>query len=281
MLGAVDVFVVDLQDVGARAYTYVSTMALVMQAAREAGKPVVVLDRPNPQGGIQVDGPVLAPEFRSFIGMFEIPAVHGMTIGELAQLYNGLFDIGAELTVVPMRGWSRRMIWTDTGLPWVRPSPNITTRLTPFYYSATGVLDGSTLSNGPGPQSAFQIVHSPWLDGSRLAARLNATGLPGVMFEPHAGRGDSLNAVRLVMTDPLAFRPAATAVHMLVETRRLHGDRLQFRPRGGRIVFDFVWGTSSVRKAILRGAPASAIVARWEPEIRRFQMLRSPYLLYP
>ena len=123
MLASIDVFVVDLQDVGARAYTYVSTMALVMQSAREAGKPVVVLDRPNPQGGIQLDGPVLGPDYRSFIGMFSIPSVHGMTIGELAMLFNGLFDINADLTVVPMRGWTRRMLWEDTGLPWVRPSP--------------------------------------------------------------------------------------------------------------------------------------------------------------
>ncbi len=283
MMAGIDVFVVDLQDVGARAYTYVSTMALVMQAAREAGKPVVVLDRPNPQGGVGLDGPVLGPEYRSFIGMFPIPIVHGMTIGELAQLFNGLFDINADLTVVPMRGWTRRTLWEDTGLPWVRPSPNITTMLTPFYYAATGVLDGTNLSSGTGTPHAFQVVQSPWLDGDRLARNLNAIGLPGVTFEPHEnGRGDRpRRAIRLVITDPLRFRPATTAVHILAEIRRLHGDRLEFVPRGGRYVFDFVWGNSSVRKAILRGAPASAIIARWEPELLRFQMLRSPYLIYP
>ncbi|MDR7522172.1 MAG: DUF1343 domain-containing protein [Armatimonadota bacterium] len=283
MMAQVDVFVVDLQDVGARAYTYTSTMALVMQAAREAGKPVVVLDRPNPLGGWQTDGPVLDPAFRSFIGMFAIPLVHGMTIGELAQLFNGLFDINADLTVVPMRGWTRRMVWEETGLPWVRPSPNIATMTTPFYYAATGVLDGTNLVVGPGPVSPFQVVSSPWLDGDRLAARLNLIGLPGVVFEASdLGRsGGPRRAVRLVIHEPLRFRPATTAVYILVEVRRLHGDRLEFVQRGGRFVFDFVWGTNRIRKEILRGAPAHAIAARWEPELRRFQMLRSPYLIYP
>jgi uncharacterized protein YbbC (DUF1343 family) len=281
MMANIEVFVVDLQDVGARAYTFVSTMALVMQAAREAGKPVVVLDRPNPQGGLQVDGPVLLPEYRSFIGMYSIPAVHGMTIGELAQFFNGV-DISADLTVVPMRGWSRRMVWEDTGLPWVRPSPNITAMVTPFYYSVTGVLDGTTLSNGPGPASAFQGFYSPWLDGDRLARHLREIGLPGVQFEAYdTGRGERpRHGVRLVITDASRFRPAETAVHILVEARRLHGDRLQFVARNGRYIFDFVWGTSSVRKDILRGAPAHAIAARWEPDLRRFQIQRTSYLLY-
>jgi uncharacterized protein YbbC (DUF1343 family) len=216
--------------------------------------------------------------------MYPIPMIHGMTIGELAQLFNGLYEIGAELVVVPMRGWSRRMLWEETGLPWVRPSPAITSMITPFYYGATGMFDGTTLLNGAGTLSEFQVVHSPWLDGDHLARQLNTVGLPGVVFEPidtsRYGQWPR-RAIRLVITDPVRFRPATTAIYILAEVRRLHGDRLQFLPRGGRYVFDFVWGTSSVRKDILRGAPASAIVARWEPQIRRFQTLRAPYLIYP
>lgn len=282
MMAAIDVFVVDLQDVGARAYTYVSTMALVMQAAREAGKPVVILDRPNPQGGVQVDGPVLEPAYRSFIGMYPIPMVHGMTIAELAWLFNSAFDVNANLMVVPMRGWTRRMIWEDTGLPWTRPSPNIATMQTPFYFSATGVLDGTNLSNGVGTQSPFEVVGSPWLDGIRLAKRLNTLGLPGVSFEPVAYPygGVAPTGIRLVISDPLRFRPATTAVHMLVEIRRQHPRQFQFVGPSGRQTFDLVWGTSKIRKDIERGAPAPAIVARWEAELQRFQLLRNAFLLY-
>jgi len=283
MMAGIDVFVVDLQDVGARAYTYVSTMAMVMQAAREAGKPVVVLDRPNPQGGMQVDGPVLDPAYRSFIGMFPIPMVHGMTIAELAWMFNSSFDLNANLIVVPMRGWTRRMVWEETGLPWVRPSPNIPTMQTPFYYAATGVLDGTNLANGVGAANPFEVVVSPWLDGSRLAKRLNALGLPGIAFEPYAyPRGGPMpSGVRLVISDPLRFRPATTAIYMLAEIRRQHPRHFQFVPRSGRYIFDLVWGTDTIRKDIVRGAPASAIVARWGPELRRFQVLRAAFLLYP
>jgi uncharacterized protein YbbC (DUF1343 family) len=283
MMDRIDVFVVDLQDVGARAYTYVSTMAMVMQAARDAGKPVVVLDRPNPQGGLQVDGPVLDPAYRSFIGMFPIPAVHGMTIGELAWMFNASFDVNANLTIVPMRGWSRRMVWEDTGLPWVRPSPNIHAMTTPFYYAATGVLDGTNLSNGAGGAGPFEVVVAPWLDGARLARRLNALGLPGVRFEPHMMIRTSGFAagIRLIVTDPWRFRPATTAIHILAEIRRQHPTRFQFVARNGRYIFDLVWGTDRIRKDIVRGAPAAAIAARWEPDLRRFQALRSAFLLYP
>lgn len=283
MLGAVDVFVVDLQDVGARAYTYVSTMAQVMQAAKESGRPVVVLDRPNPQGGLQVDGPVLEPAFRSFIGLYPIAAVHGMTIGELAWMYNAGFGLDADLTIVPMRGWSRGMIWEDTGLPWVRPSPNIATALTPFYYAATGVVDGTNLASGAGGAQPFEVVVSPWLDGRRLAARLNGFRLPGVVFEPYATiRANGLvSGVRLQITDPRRFRPATTAIYILTAVRDLHPRRLQFVPRNGRHMFDLVWGTDRIRKDIERGAPAGAIVARWEPDLRRFLAMRAAYLLYP
>jgi uncharacterized protein YbbC (DUF1343 family) len=283
MMAGVDVFVVDLQDVGTRAYTYASTMAMVMQAAREANKPVVILDRPNPLGGLQVDGPVLDPAYRSFIGMFPIPVVHGMTIAELAWMYNAGFDINANLTIVPMRGWTRRMVWEETGLPWVRPSPNIHTMTTPLYYAATGVLDGTNLSNGAGGVGPFEVVVSPWLDGRRLAHRLNTAGLPGVMFEPYAAMrsGGFSSGVRLQVTDPLRFRPATTAIFILTAVRDLFPRRFEFVQRNGRYMFDLVWGTDKVRKDIVRGAPARAIVARWEPDLRRFQALRSAFLLYP
>ena len=236
-------------------------------------------------GGLHLDGPVLAPPYQSFIGLYPIPLVHGMTIGELAQLFNGLFDIGADLTVVPMRGWTRRMIWQETGLPWVRPSPNIPTMLTPFYYAATGPLDGTNLWNGVATTSRFQVVLAPWIDGARLAARLNRRGLPGVRFSPsavpHPRTGRVWRGVRLHVTDRAAFRPATTTVYVLAEIRDLHPGQLRFRlPRRGRALFDVVWGTKQVRVDLTRGLPAEAIVARWQPALRRFEALRSRYLLY-
>ncbi|MDR7522491.1 MAG: DUF1343 domain-containing protein [Armatimonadota bacterium] len=285
MLARLDVLVVDLQDVGVRPYTYASTMALVMAAARRAGKPVVILDRPNPLGGHLIDGPVLEPPFRSFIGMYPVPYVFGMTLGELAQLYNDRFGIGAKLTVIPMQGWTRGMTWEDTGLPWVNPSPGITSPDAPFYYAATGPVDGTNLWNGVATESRFRVVLAPWIDGPTLAGRLNGHRLPGVRFTPsavpHPRTGRVWYGVRLHVTDPAAFRPSTTIVYILAEIRQVYGDRLTFtRPRRGPYLFDLVWGTKDLRLALIRGESAAAIVARWQPDLRRFLELRAPYLLY-
>jgi uncharacterized protein YbbC (DUF1343 family) len=285
MLSRLDVLVVDLQDVGVRPFTYTSTMALVMRAAREAGKPVVVLDRPNPLGGTIVDGPVLESPLRSFIGLHPIPYVFGMTIGELARLYNDAFGIGAKLTVVPMNGWTREMTWADTGLPWQNPSPGITGPGEPFYYAATGPVDGTNLWNGVATDHRFRVVLAPWIDGPALAERLNAHGLTGVQFTasaiPHPRTGVVWYGVRLHVTDPRTFRPSTTMAHILAEVRRLHGDKLVFRrPRKGPYLFDQVWGTKSVRLALVRGDPPDRIVAQWQSSLERFRRLRDRYLLY-
>jgi len=286
MLSGVDVLVIDLQDVGVRPFTYGSTMALAMEAAHRAGKPVIVLDRPNPMGGSLVDGPVLEPQFRSFIGMYPIPYVHGMTIGELAQLYNRAFGIGADLRVVPMRGWSRQMLWADTGLPWVNPSPGLLTGDSPFYYATTGAIDGTNLWNGVSTDSRFQVILAPWIDGARLAERLNGYRLPGVIFSgssvPLPFNKKIWSGVRLQVTDPSTYRPLTTTVYVLVEIRKMYGNQLVFRlPRHGPPLFDQVWGTRQVRLGILRGDDAAAIVARWQPGLQKFLALRQQYLLYP
>jgi len=286
MLSGVDVLVIDLQDVGVRPFTYGSTMALAMEAAHRAGKPVIVLDRPNPMGGSLVDGPVLEPQFRSFIGMYPIPYVHGMTIGELAQLYNRAFGIGADLRVVPMRGWNRQMLWADTGLPWVNPSPGLLTEDSPFYYATTGAIDGTNLWNGVSTDSRFQVILAPWIDGARLAERLNGYRLPGVIFSgssvPLPFTKKIWSGVRLQVTDPSTYRPLTTTVYVLVEIRKMYGNHLVFRlPRRGPPLFDQVWGTRQVRLGILRGDDAATIVARWQPGLQKFLALRQQYLLYP
>jgi len=286
MLARVDVFAVDLQDVGVRPYTYISTMSNVMQAAREAGKPVVILDRPNPMGGVTVDGPVLEPWLRSFIGAQPIPYVHGMTIGELARLFNDAFGIRSTLSVVPMQGWRRTMRWTDTGLGWVNPSPGITYPEAPFHYATTGPVDGTNLWNGVATESRFQVVLGRgWIDGKVLAEALNGRGLPGVRFSasalPHPRKGDVWTGVRIEVTDASVFRPSTTMVHILAEIRRLYGAKLTFaRPARGPYLFDLVWGTADVRLALTRGAPAATIVARWQPALERFKKQRERALLY-
>lgn len=285
ILSRLDVIVVDLQDVGVRPYTYASTMALVMQAAREAGKRVVILDRPNPLGGLTIDGPVLEPQFRSFIGMYSIPYVHGMTLGELAALFNRAFGINARLTVIPIKGWQRKMVWQDTGLPWADPSPGLLDPDIAPYYAATGPLDGTNLWNGVSTDSRFRVVLAPWIDAPPLAERLNRFHLPGVRFTPSAipwpNTRTVWQGVRLHVTDPHVFRPATTAIYILAEIRRLHGGRLVFRrSRTGNYEFDRVWGTKQVRLALQRGDPAPSIIAAWQPGLLKFKKLRESYLLY-
>lgn len=285
MLADLDALVFDLQDVGARAYTYISTMALAMEAAAENDKLFVVLDRPNPLGGERVDGPVLDPAFASFVGIYPVPAVHGMTVGELALLFNKEFGIKAKLVVVPMAGWQASMRWEDTGLIWFRPSPAITSPAAAQLHAATGMFEGTNLTVGAGGSVPFETVSAGGLQGDLLAARLNERRLPGVRFEsiwagkPGRGRG----GVRLILTDVRQFLPATTAVYILSEIRHLQPGLLQFTPpsNGGRYRFDLIWGTDGVRKALVRGESAERITGSWEDGLRRFVDARQKYLIYP
>lgn len=284
MLAGIDALVFDLQDVGARAYTYISTMALAMQAAAEYGKLFVVLDRPNPLGGERVDGPVLNPAFTSFIGIYPVPSVHGMTVGELAMLFNREFGIGARLVVVPMTGWQASMEWEDTGLAWFRPSPMIQSPTAALLHAATGMLEGTNLVVGAGTRVPFETVTASGVRGDVLAQRLNRIGLPGVRFAPHvAGTGSRrTGGTRLVITDSHQFLPAATAVYILAAIRDLYPGLLRFSRSqyGGRYLFDLVWGTDSVRRALLRGTRADGIVASWQEGLQKFLEVRQRYLLY-
>jgi uncharacterized protein YbbC (DUF1343 family) len=209
-----------------------------------------------------------------------------MTIGELASLYNRGFGIGAKLTVVRMQGWKRTMRWTDTGLPWVNPSPGITEPDAPFHYAATGPVDGTNLWNGVATDSRFQVVLGKgWIDGDVLASALNAHNLPGVRFSasaiPHPRTFEVWRGVRFHVTDPATFKPSTTMIYVLAEIRRLYGAKLVFRKPGrGPHLFDLVWGTADVRLALTKGQTADTIVARWQPALDRFKRLRQSYLLY-
>ncbi|HEX6927452.1 MAG TPA: DUF1343 domain-containing protein [Longimicrobiaceae bacterium] len=284
MLADVDVLVFDIQDVGARQYTYISTMALGMQAAAEKGIPFVVLDRPNPIGGEIVEGGLLDPGFASFVGMYPIPSRHGMTVGELARLFNARFEIGADLAVVRMEGWTRATWFDETGLPWVNPSPNIRRLEAAAHYPGTVYLEGTNLSEGRGTDLPFEQTGAPWLDAASVAEAMNALGLSGVRFEAvriqvdsTAGKypGESLPGVRLVMTDRATYRPIETVLRLIDLIRRTHPEEFKWGPSMDRLA-----GTDQLRGAIDAGK-LDELLARWRVEAENFAREREPFLLYP
>ncbi len=274
MLIGIDVLFFDIQDVGARYYTYISTMNYCMIAAREAGIPFVVLDRPNPLGGVTVEGPVLKDPFQSFVGVDLLPMAHGMTNGELARYFNRL--IGVDLHVVPMEGYTREMIFQDTGLPWVQTSPNIPNIENCFSYMATGLAEGTGLAQG----DKFQWIGGAGLNSARFADALNAARLPGVQFiaEQMGTRGGA----RLVITDFRTFNPARTGIYAMFTAR------LQWPftvPRSGTTpasmtMFDKVMGGRDVGNWLLAGFTPEQAIAAYQPDLKAFRREREKYLLY-
>lgn len=285
MLEGVDVLVFDLQDIGTRVYTYVATMAYAMQAAAEAGIPFLVLDRPNPIGGLAMEGPVLEyPRHSSFIGLYPVPLRHGMTTGELARLFNASFlPRRVDLTVIPVEGWQRGQWQDQTGLPWVAPSPNMPTLDTATVYPGQVILEGTNLSEGRGTTRPFEWFGAPWIDGYLLARDLNALRLPGVVwretwFSPTFSKfaGQRCGGCQLHVVDRERFAPVAATLAMLQTVRARYGDRLELHAD----YFDKVLGTSAVREAWLRDEPAAEIAAKWEPDRVAFARQRAAHLLY-
>jgi uncharacterized protein YbbC (DUF1343 family) len=297
MLADLDVLVFDLQDVGTRFYTYLSTMGLAMQAAAQAGITFMVLDRPNPLGGNLVEGFTLEMENRSFIGMYPIPATHGMTVGEVARMLKGegMLDglDSLELVVVPMEGWRRDTRWPETGLTWIPPSPNIPDFETAVIYPGACFFGSVEGNEGRGTEHPFIQVGTVWGDGPALAAELNARGLPGLRFEPVTyvprsipGMSTSprlqdraVHGIRHVVTDAGAVRPVEAGVHVLHAFWHQAPDSLKAtffveRP------FRNVTGTSRLHRMIVEGHGAAEIVAAWQPDVTAFLALRKAYLLY-
>jgi uncharacterized protein YbbC (DUF1343 family) len=285
MLQAVEVMVFDLQDIGTRIYTFIATMAYAMQAAAEAGIPFVVLDRPNPINGTAMEGPILEyPQHSSFIGLYPIPLRHGMTTGELAQLFNAKFlPTKVNLTVVPMDGWSRRDWFDATTLPWVLPSPNMPTPDTATVYPGQVLIEGTNLSEARGTTRPFEQFGAPWLDGYVLARELNALALPGVKFREawftptfskHAGQ--RCGGCQLHVSDREQFRSVTTTLAILQVVKQLAGAKLELHAD----YFDKVMGTSTVREAFERGVPFQQIVASFAAGLAEFAQQREPFLLY-
>ena len=284
MLRDVDVLIYDLQEVGGRTWTYVSTMALSMEAARKKGIPFVVLDRPNPIGGEIVEGALLDPKFKSFVGMYPIPARHGMTVGELAVLFNTKYGLGAELIVVQALNW-RRSQWQDqTALPWVNPSPNLRSLAALTSYPGTVYFEGTNLTEGRGTDRPFEQIGAPWLDAAAVVKTMNAMRLPGVVFEaitmPVASTaakfpGRTIPGIRFDVTDRDVYRPVRTALLLIDAIRRQHPGDFAW----GKTI-DRLTGSDKARLAIDAGR-LPALLEEWDREAAAFSESRKPFLLYP
>lgn len=288
----IDTFVIDLQDVGCRIYTYTYTMANCMIAAAKFGKRVIVCDRPNPINGVTVEGNVTETEFTSFVGQFELPTRPGMTIGEMARMFNEHWAINCDLGVVEMEGWRRDMWGDETGLPWILPSPNIPTVDTCVVFPATVHLEGTELSEGRGTTLPFHLNGAPFIDANAWAGALNAFNFAGVKFraayfEPWFAEfaNQTCAGVQLHITDREALTPVIVGIAMVKTAYEMYPDNFHWRQNAyeyefGKNPFDVVCGTDKIRKAIEGGGSLESIQAAWMPRLEEFKKLRTDYLLY-
>jgi uncharacterized protein YbbC (DUF1343 family) len=287
MLRGIDVLVFDIQGVGARFYTYTYTMSLAMEAAAENGKRFVVLDRPNPINGDCVEGNVLDPAFASFVGMYPIPVRHGMTVGELAKMFNGQGWLAgharADLVVVPMEGWRRRMWYDQTGLRFIKPSPNIPDLETAAVYPGLCLLEGTNVSEGRGTAKPFRQFGAPWVDSQRLSERLNSLNLPGMRFEPATFtptsskyQGVECHGVRIVVTDRNRLEPYYSGIRIISEIFRMYPRDFEWKVAH----FERLCGTSTIRRAIISGRSLSQLRTKWQPALKSFRRIRDKYLIY-
>jgi uncharacterized protein YbbC (DUF1343 family) len=292
MLGHVDAMVYDVQDVGARYYTFVYTMLYVMEACAREKKRVVVLDRPNPLGGDAVEGNVIDPRYLSFVGLHPLAVRHGMTAGELALLFAEERGIDVDLHVIRMRGWRRAMYWEDTGLPWVLPSPNVPTVDTAVVYPGGCLVEGTNLSEGRGTTKPFELVGAPWLDGHALARDLAKERVPGVgfraaaftpTFQKHAG--EMCHGVQLHVTDRSRFPSFLAYLLLIHHARRQDPKRFAWREppyeyERVKLPFDILCGTDSIRKALEKGVSPKRLAPGWAKESSAFRRRRRRHLLY-
>jgi len=292
MLDLIDVLVIDLQDVGSRIYTFIYTMANCLRATARAGLPVIVCDRPNPIGGTQVEGPTLEAGFESFVGQFRMPMRHGMTVAELARLFNEHHGIGADLETVPMAGWSREMYWDATDIPWVMPSPNMPTLDTAIVYPGTVLFEGTKLSEGRGTTRPFELIGAPWLDGEALAERMSRVGLKGVYFRPVGFEPTFQKHARVPcggcqihVTTRRDFAPVKAGVSLLRECFGSAPDRFEWRDppyeyEHEKMPIDILAGSPELREQIKQQIPLDDIAASWLSGVREFEEIKKPYLLY-
>ncbi len=293
MFDAIDVLLVDLQDVGTRVYTFIYTISHCMEAARKYGKKIIILDRPNPIGGILVEGNCLDENWTSFVGRFPIPMRHGLTVGELALLLNGPYGIDCDLEVVGMQGWRRDMLFDDTGLPWVAPSPNLPTPASTLVYPGQVILEGTNLSEGRGTTQPFEFFGAPFVDTREIQAFLKRSPLAGVIlrpieFEPtaHKWQGETCHGFQIHVTDPLAYRPFRTSLMLLQAVIHHHGDQFKWKMppyeyEYERMPIDLILGNGDMRRQLEAMTPVAEMEAAWKDDLDHFETVRRAVFLYP
>jgi uncharacterized protein YbbC (DUF1343 family) len=292
MLQDVDVLLYDLQDVGTRVYTFIYTMAYCMEACAELGKPMIVLDRPNPINGTAVEGNLLESAYRSFVGLYAIPMRHGMTVGELARFFNAEYSIGCDLTVVPMEGWSRPMWFDQTGLPWVMPSPNLPTLDGATVYPGMVLIEGTMLSEGRGTTRPFELVGAPYVPSRRLAAHLNEMRMPGVRFRPayfqptfQKWAGEMCGGIQVHVCDREVFEPYLAGVEVIAAIQAVCGDRFEWRQppyeyEYEKMPIEILCGGRDIPNLMASGASPDIFRELWRADVESFREMRSQYLLY-
>lgn len=288
MLGNIDILVFDIQDVGARFYTYIYTMSLAMEAAAECGKRFVVLDRPNPINGIQVEGNILERQYASFVGLYPIPVRHGMTAGELARMFNeqGWLKNGvkADLVVITMKNWRRSMWYNQTGLSFIKPSPNMVSLETATVYPGLCLLEGTNVSEGRGTPLPFTQFGAPWIDSRSLAVELNKLDLPGIRFRPVSFtpviskyKEQQCKGIKIIITDRDLLEPYFSGVLVVNKIYHMYPDKFQWKTRH----FDRLCGTSAIREAITNRSPLEKLREIWQADLKSFLKIRDKYLMYP
>lgn len=293
MLRPLDALLIDLPDVGTRVYTFATTMAYAMAAAGQAGTRVVILDRPNPIGGVQVEGNLLIPALTSLVGPYPLPMRHGLTLGELARYFNQTFGLGCELTVIPAEGWRRGQYGDETGLPWVMPSPNLPTLDTALVYPGQVLWEGTNISEGRGTTRPFELWGAPFINPAAVKAKVAREELPGVILRPtwfqptfHKWAGEVCGGLQLHVTDRRSFKPYLTTLTLLAAVRELYPEECHWRTEPyeyetERLAFDLLAGDTAIRAGLEAGIAPRDLEAFWQRRLAEFLEVRRQFLLYP
>jgi uncharacterized protein YbbC (DUF1343 family) len=291
-LDTIDLLVIDLQDVGTRVYTFISTMLFCLKEAAKAGKRVLLLDRPNPLGGVIVEGNLLRPEFYSFVGPFALPMRHGMTMGELANLFRDVFQVDCELTVLPLKGWFRHMLWKDTGLRWVMPSPNMPLSETAQVYPGQVIWEGTNISEGRGTCRPFEIFGAPFINPFVIKKQLASEDMEGCYLQEYYFRptfnkwkNERCGGFMIHVIDPSTYRPYRTSLALLTIIKKTYGDEFTWRKPPyeydfERFPIDLILGDASIRLALEEGKESKELIADYIQELEGFLEFRKPYLIY-